>query len=106
MYQTLIPGILPLIAIAAIDGFVSAGLKRNLGGGAATITDYFVHLTIAIASSTAIAVTAVGAARGATARLICEAFLGEESLFRCCEGEFGAAITADKSFIGVHRCTS
>ena len=100
----LVPGVLPLEAVTAIDGLVAAGLEGNLGGTAASIAYGAVHLTggasPVIASAAGIAL--VGAAGGAAARLVGEAFFREESLFRSGEGEFCAAVTAYQGLVGVH----
>jgi hypothetical protein len=95
-----------LIAVAAVDRLVATGLERHLGGGAAAVADYFVHLTIAVASAPAIAIALVGSAGRTTAGLILKALFGEESLFRRGEDELGAAVTAGKGFVGVHGNTS
>ena len=101
---TLIPGILPVIAITAIDGLVAAGLERHLSGAAAAVANYIIHLAVAgTPAVTAITVALVGPAGGAAGRLILKAFFSEESLFRGGEYEFGAAVTAGKGFVGVHR---
>ena len=100
---TLIAGILPVIAITAIHGPVAAGLERHLGGAAAAVANYFIHLAVAGAPVVAaITVALVGPAAGAAGGLILKALLSEESLFRGGEYEFGATVTAGKSFVGVH----
>ena len=81
-------------ALAAVDGLVTTGLERNLGGGAATVADDFVHLAIAAASAPAIAIAPIGPAGGAAAGFVCKALLGEKRLFRAGEYEVYATITA------------
>jgi len=98
----LVAGILPCKAITAVDGPVTTGLERHLGGSATAIANYFIHLAIAAASAPAITIAFVGPAGRAAAWLVCEALLGKESLFRAREYEFGTAITASKGFVCVH----
>ena len=97
------------VAIAAVNGAITAGLEGNLRGSAATVADYFVHLTVAAVAATALsaAVTTGRAAGSATGGFVGEALFREELLLRSGEGEFGAAIAAGEGFVCVHRlCTS
>jgi hypothetical protein len=74
-----------------------------LGGAAAAVANYFVHLALAGAPAVAaIAIALVGAAGGAAGGLVLKAFFSEESLFGAREYELGATVTAGKSFVGVH----
>ena len=102
----LVARILPLIALAAVDGFIAAGLKGHLGSGTAAIANDFVHLAIATTGTASLGIALVGSAGRAAARFVCEALLGEESLFRSRENEVDTTVTAGKSFVIVHRCTS
>jgi hypothetical protein len=98
----LIARVLLCEAIAAIDRPVATGLERHLGGGAATVADYFIHLAIATAGTAALGTALVGPAGRAATWFVCEAFLSEESLFGTRKYEFGAAVTAGKGFVIVH----
>lgn len=95
------PGLtLSFEALTAIHGTISAGLERNLGLAAASVTDHGVHL----AGSTAVAIlrTTGSAAGGAAAGLILEALLREKFLFAGRENEFVAALTAGQGLVFVH----
>ena len=87
-------------ALTAVHGTISAGLERNLGFAAATVTDHSVHL----AGSTAIAVlcTAGSTAGRAPAGLVLKAFLRKKFLFAGRENEFVAAFTAGQGLVFVH----
>ena len=81
----------------AVDRAVSAGLERNLRGLAAAVANHFIHLTLA-------AIAAVGLTTGcatcrATARLVLEALIGIELLFRSGENELRAALTANQRLV-------
>ena len=91
-----------LEAGAAVDRTITAGLEGNLGGTAAAIADYIVHGTIGVAVLVAAGSTTGSAASGATAGLVLEALLGEESLLGSSEHEFGAAVTAGQSLVLIH----
>ena len=95
------PGLtLSFKALTAIHGTISAGLERNLGLAAASVTDHGVHL----AGSTAVAIlrTTGSAAGGAAAGLILEALLREKFLFAGRENKFVAALTAGQGLVLVH----
>jgi len=75
-----------------------------LGGAAAAVANYFIHLAVAGAPAVAaITIALAGAAGGAAGGLILKAFFSEESLFGAGEDEFGATVTAGEGFVGVHR---
>ena len=69
---------IPVKAIAAVHGAITAGLERHLSGYAATVANDFVHLPFATAG--VLGVTAGRAATGATAGLVLEAFVSKELL--------------------------
>ena len=89
----LITRILILKAIPAINGLISAGLKRHLGGAAAAIANHFVHL--ARAAVPTVIITLVCPTGRTAAWFISEALLSKKGLFRSSKGEFGATIAAD-----------
>ena len=81
-------------ALAAVNGFISARLERNLGSSTAAIANYFIHLTVAIAPAPAIAVALVGSAGRAAARLVRETLFSEKSLFGAREHKVDTTVTA------------
>jgi hypothetical protein len=89
-------------ALTAVDGPVSTGLERHLGGAAAAIADYFVHLTLATTGSATLGIAPVGAAGMAPAGLVLKALLGKESLFGSRVYEFGAAVAAGQGLVLIH----
>jgi hypothetical protein len=94
-------GVVLAIAVVAIDRPIAPGLERHLGGGAALVTDYGVHLALAAALG-----TAVGTAAGAAAGFVLEALFGVERLLGSGKSEFSAALTAGQGFVGVHDIMS
>jgi len=81
-----------LEAVTAVNGAIAARLERYLRGGAASVTNDFVHLPFA-----AIGVLAVApgtTARGAAAWLVLEALVGEKLLFGGRKDKFSATVTA------------
>ena len=93
------------IALTAVDGTISTGLERNLGGLSAAIADHIVHNALSVAVL-AIGSTAGSTAGRAAAGLILETLLREEFLFAGRENEFVAAITAGQGLVLVHGNTS
>jgi hypothetical protein len=86
-------------AIAAINGTVGAGLKRNLAGLAASGANCVVHLT---AAAVTVLLPRVPAGLAAL-RLVGEALLRVKLLLAGSESEFLAAILADDDFVVVHE---
>jgi hypothetical protein len=79
----LIPWVFLCEALTAVDGLITAGLERYLGGAAATVTNSIIELAGGIASAAvpAIAIAAVSTACRAAARFVGEALFSKESLF-------------------------
>lgn len=98
-------------ALGAVDRALTTGFERNLGLVAAGSAGSGMHNalgaeTAALTGETTILLFAGGAAAGAAAGLIGEAFLGVELLLRNGESELGATIAAGKGFVLVHKKTS
>jgi len=89
-----------LEALAAVNGTIATGLERHLCGGAATVADYFVHLTLATVG--VLRGTARGTASGATTGLVLKALVGEKLLFAGGEYELCATVTAGQRFVLIH----
>lgn len=90
-------------ALAAVYGTITAGLERHLGGAAAAVADYFIHLTIAgVAGAAALGSATVGTASRAAAGLVLKALFGEEGLLRAREYEFSATLAAGQGFVLIH----
>lgn len=88
--------------IAAVDGTVTARLKRNLAGLPAFRTDGIEHSTGAAATAVA-GVALTGIAAGLTTLgLIGKALLCEELLLTGSKGELLTAILAGDSFVLKH----
>jgi hypothetical protein len=108
-------------AVAAIDGFVAARLKRHFRRLSALATRRLEHLTSAASTGaparsarSRVASAATGAAAraalrfagrtalGATIRLVLKAFAGEKLLLAGTKNKLAVAINATQSFISVH----
>lgn len=89
-----------LKALTAIDRAILTGLERHLGLTAAISADHGVHLT----GSTGLTLlrTESRTAFRATAGLVLEAFLREESLLGSSKNKFLAAIPANEGLILIH----
>jgi hypothetical protein len=92
----LIAVIVPAVAVAAVNGTVLARAEGDLGFCSAIGTDcveHFPRLIVAVAA-TVVALLAGRPTFRAAARIVSEAFLGEEVLLRGGENELGAAVPA------------
>ena len=98
-------------AVAAVDRFVAARIKRNLGNAAALTARCGEHLpgtaAAALAASAATAIGAHGLTRLAAIRtaigLVLEAFLFVKTLFARTEDKLPSAVDTVEHFIYVHE---
>jgi len=85
------------VTVAAINGTVTAGFKRHLGGGAASGTNGFMHFArfARTVAATDVSLFPLSPALGTTARVIGKSFFRIKLLFGSGKHKLGVAVATN-----------